>query len=119
VFLDRSTRVVDGYSIIYNGAEPLFDRRVETAVFDQPRWTHRGLSDCVWEMALRKAKSQSSRALHASVAAALALVRPAVRADGGDIELVDIGEDGVVRVRLLGGCVGCPSASVTLTHGIE
>ncbi len=41
------------------------------------------------------------------------------QADGGDIELVDIDVDGVVRVRLLGACVGCPSSAMTLTMGIE
>ena len=47
------------------------------------------------------------------------MIRPAIRADGGDIELVDIDEAGVVSVRLLGACVGCPSSSMTLTMGIE
>ncbi len=62
---------------------------------------------------------KTRRALQNRVAAALALVRPAVRADGGDVELVEIDDNGVVSVRLLGGCVGCPSASITLAHGIE
>lgn len=49
----------------------------------------------------------------------LALIRPAVQDDGGDIELVSLSEDGLVRVRFHGACVGCPSASMTLHHGIE
>jgi Fe-S cluster biogenesis protein NfuA len=48
----------------------------------------------------------------------LAMIRPAVQSDGGDIELVDI-VDGVVQIRFHGECVGCPSSSITLQHGIE
>lgn len=45
-------------------------------------------------------------------------VRPALQADGGDVELVDI-EDGVVKVRLKGACAGCPMSQLTLQMGIE
>ncbi len=45
-------------------------------------------------------------------------IRPAVQMDGGDIELVDI-VDGVVRLRLVGSCHGCPSSMMTLKAGIE
>jgi Fe-S cluster biogenesis protein NfuA len=47
------------------------------------------------------------------------LIRPAVQADGGDIELVDVAGDGVVQVRFHGACHGCPSSSMTLHQGIE
>jgi len=50
---------------------------------------------------------------------ALAKVRPALQADGGDVELVEIGEDGVVKVRLKGACGGCPMSQMTLKMGIE
>ncbi|MCH8252076.1 MAG: NifU family protein [Planctomycetes bacterium] len=53
------------------------------------------------------------------VAAVLESLRPMVRADGGDIELVDVDEEGVAHIRLLGACVGCPSSEMTLTMGIE
>lgn len=46
-------------------------------------------------------------------------IRPAIQADGGDIELVEVTDEGVVRVRLHGACVGCPSSSITLQMGIE
>ncbi|PKK90479.1 MAG: hypothetical protein CVV64_08935 [Candidatus Wallbacteria bacterium HGW-Wallbacteria-1] len=46
-------------------------------------------------------------------------VRPALQADGGDVELVELTEDGIVRVRLQGRCGGCPMATMTLKHGIE
>lgn len=49
----------------------------------------------------------------------LSLIRPAVQSDGGDLELVDVTEDGVVRVRFHGACVGCPSSELTLQVGIE
>ena len=45
-------------------------------------------------------------------------IRPAVQMDGGDIQLVDVA-DGVVKVRLIGACVGCPSSAMTLKMGIE
>ena len=50
---------------------------------------------------------------------ALASIRPAIQMDGGDIELVDVDENGVVRVRLVGACVGCPMSIMTLKAGIE
>ncbi len=46
-------------------------------------------------------------------------VRPAIQADGGDVELVNIREDNVVEVRLKGACNGCPMATLTLKAGIE
>ncbi len=45
-------------------------------------------------------------------------LRPFLQADGGDIELLKV-EDGVVYVRLVGSCVGCPSSLMTLKHGVE
>lgn len=45
-------------------------------------------------------------------------IRPALQADGGDVELVDV-EGGVVKVRLTGACGGCPMANITLKNGIE
>jgi Fe-S cluster biogenesis protein NfuA len=47
------------------------------------------------------------------------LIRPAVQADGGDIELVNVADDGVVQIRFHGACHGCPSSTMTLQHGIE
>ncbi len=52
------------------------------------------------------------------VEAALAKIRPALQADGGDVELVGV-EDGVVKVSLRGACAGCPMATMTLKQGIE
>ncbi len=50
---------------------------------------------------------------------ALNLVRPALQADGGDVELVDVSEDGVVSVKLTGACGSCPMSTMTLKMGIE
>jgi len=52
------------------------------------------------------------------VEAILDLVRPALQADGGDVELIDV-TNGVVKVRLQGACAGCPMSQMTLKNGIE
>ena len=49
----------------------------------------------------------------------LELIRPALQADGGDVELVDVSEDGIVSVRLTGACGSCPMSTMTLKMGIE
>jgi len=46
-------------------------------------------------------------------------IRPALKADRGNVELVDVSEDGVVSVKLQGACAGCPMAQMTLQMGIE
>jgi Fe-S cluster biogenesis protein NfuA len=46
-------------------------------------------------------------------------IRPALQGDGGDVELVDVTEDGTVKVRLKGACAGCPMSQITLKQGIE
>lgn len=50
---------------------------------------------------------------------ALEEIRPMLQADGGDVELVEVTEDGVVRVRLQGACKGCPMSQMTVKNGIE
>ena len=50
---------------------------------------------------------------------ALEEIRPALQRDGGDVELVDVSEDGIVSVKLTGHCAGCPMAQQTLKMGIE
>ena len=46
-------------------------------------------------------------------------IRPQLQADGGDIELVEVTDEGIVKVRLLGHCQGCMHAQQTLTFGVE
>ncbi len=53
------------------------------------------------------------------IEAALEKVRPFLQRDGGDVELVEVTEDGVVKVKLTGACGGCPMATMTLKHGVE
>ncbi len=53
------------------------------------------------------------------VQAALDMIRPVLRADGGDVELVDVTDAGVVKVRLRGACQGCTMSRMTLKNGIE
>jgi Fe-S cluster biogenesis protein NfuA len=50
---------------------------------------------------------------------ALNEVRPSLQADGGDVELVDVTTEGVVKVKLKGACAGCPMSQMTLSQGIE
>jgi Fe-S cluster biogenesis protein NfuA len=53
------------------------------------------------------------------VQAVLNEIRPNLQADGGDCELVEVTEDGVVKLRLTGACAGCPMSQMTLKMGIE
>lgn len=50
---------------------------------------------------------------------ALNLIRPTLQADGGNVELVDVTEDGIVRMALTGACGSCPMSTLTLKMGIE
>jgi Fe-S cluster biogenesis protein NfuA len=67
-------------------------------------------------MAVRRRR----KTMKEQVEAALDYIRPALQNDGGDIELVDVDEDsGVVTVRLVGACGGCPMSQMTLKMGVE
>lgn len=66
----------------------------------------------------RNAKAQAHEPLEERVQAVLDLVRPGIRDDGGDVELVS-SDRGQVVLRFLGACVTCPSKSMTLRGGIE
>jgi len=70
-------------------------------------------------MTQRRSADTKAKSLRDRVAAALDKIRPLVQADGGDVELVGVDDEGVVTVRLRGACIGCPSAAITLTLGIE
>ncbi len=65
------------------------------------------------------AASENNGSVRERVATLINFIRPAIQSDGGDVELVDVTDDGVVSVRLHGACIGCPSAQMTLKHGIE
>ncbi len=53
------------------------------------------------------------------VAKVIEEIRPMLQADGGDVELVEVEDSGVVKLRLQGACAGCPGAQMTLKNGIE
>ncbi len=53
------------------------------------------------------------------VESALETIRPYLKADGGDVELINVSEDGIVEVKLTGACVGCPMSQMTLRAGVE
>jgi Fe-S cluster biogenesis protein NfuA len=55
----------------------------------------------------------------AQVDEVLNLVRPALQADGGNVKLIDVDQDGVVTVELEGSCKGCPMSQLTLAHSVE
>jgi Fe-S cluster biogenesis protein NfuA len=46
-------------------------------------------------------------------------IRPALQADGGNVELLEVSEDGIVKLEMVGACAGCPMATMTLRAGIE
>jgi Fe-S cluster biogenesis protein NfuA len=53
------------------------------------------------------------------IEAALDKIRPALQADGGNVELVEVTPEGIVKVRLTGACGGCPMSQMTLKQGVE
>lgn len=63
--------------------------------------------------------AESQASVRDKVQGVINLIRPAVQADGGDIELVDVTSNGVVQIRFHGACHGCPSSTMTLQMGIE
>ena len=60
-----------------------------------------------------------SEGLRQQVEGVLDEIRPALQSHGGDVELVDVEEDGTVKVKLKGACGGCPMSRITLKRGIE
>jgi Fe-S cluster biogenesis protein NfuA len=66
-----------------------------------------------------KIKWKGDDNMREKVEAVLGNIRPALQNDGGDVELVEVTDDGIVKVRLQGACGGCPMASMTLKNGIE
>lgn len=64
-------------------------------------------------------QEQPNTSLRERVEKALALCRPYLQADGGDVELIRVGENGVVELKYVGTCVHCPMSRMTLRAGIE
>jgi Fe-S cluster biogenesis protein NfuA len=57
--------------------------------------------------------------LKEEVEKALSMIRPALQTDGGDVQLVEVTDQGVVKIRLIGACCGCPMSKMTLENGID
>lgn len=64
-------------------------------------------------------KTEVSVMLREKIEDALEKVRPALQADGGDVQFIDVDDEGVVTVKLTGACGGCPMSQMTLKMGIE
>ena len=64
-------------------------------------------------------EDKANRNLFQQVEDVIQLIRPSIQADGGDIELVEVDAKGVVSIRFLGACIGCPSLYMTMQGGIE
>jgi Fe-S cluster biogenesis protein NfuA len=64
-------------------------------------------------------EEEENMELKERVQQAIDLIRPALQADGGDVELVEVTEDGVAKVQLQGACRGCPMSQLTLANGVE
>ena len=70
-------------------------------------------------MADETQKSEQTADIRGAVEEVINMIRPAIQGDGGDLELVDVTDEGLVKVRLHGACVGCPSSQITLRMGVE
>ena len=62
--------------------------------------------------------TQEKKTLKEKVGAALEKIKPALQADGGNVELVEVTSEGIVKVKLTGACYGCPMSKMTLKMGI-
>jgi Fe-S cluster biogenesis protein NfuA len=70
-------------------------------------------------MFIEKIEKKGALPMREKVEEALNKVRPTLQKDGGDVVLIDVTNDGVVKVQLTGACRGCPMSQVTLKEGIE
>lgn len=62
---------------------------------------------------------ETSGPLFDRVAAAIEQIRPHIQADGGDVRLVEVEDETIAIIELMGACVGCPMSQITVRHGIE
>ncbi len=67
----------------------------------------------------KKKSNPGGKDMREKVEAALDKIRPQLQADGGGVELIDVDDNGLVRVKLTGACGGCPMAQMTLKQGVE
>ena len=74
---------------------------------------------CSWVIIGIRIYDKEEDIMREKVEEVLEKVRPMLQRDGGDVELVDVQDDGVVKVRLTGACSGCPMSTMTLKNAIE
>ena len=72
-----------------------------------------------WNDSIVARSGKGLSGMREKVEAVIGKIRPSLQADGGDVELVDVTADGIVKVRLKGACAGCPMSTMTLKNGIE
>ncbi len=72
-----------------------------------------------WNDSIVARNGKGLSGMREKVEAVIGKIRPSLQADGGDVELVDVTSDGIVKVRLKGACAGCPMSTMTLKNGIE
>jgi Fe-S cluster biogenesis protein NfuA len=88
-------------------------------MFGEVTWLNTGISTATTNTP-SVAPASSSTGMRAQVEKTIEVIRPALKADGGDIILHDVDEaTGVIKVELIGACVGCPASTQTLKAGIE
>src|SRR5687768_5040973 len=95
-------------------------------MFGGGSWLNTGISTATTNLSAAPSTAQSTArpaaasGMRAQVEKTIEVIRPALKADGGDIVLHDVDEDtGVITVELIGACVGCPASTQTLKAGIE
>jgi len=88
-------------------------------MFTRREWLNTGISTATTKLTSAAADSATS-AMRVQVEKTIEVIRPALKADGGDIILHDVDEStGVIKVELIGACIGCPASTQTLKAGIE
>ncbi len=88
-------------------------------MFTARKWLNTGISTATTNLTQADADSAAST-MRVQVEKTIEVIRPALKADGGDIILHDVDEStGVIKVELIGACVGCPASTQTLKAGIE
>ncbi len=90
-------------------------------MFAGREWLNTGISTATTNLTPAEAEADASGSMmRAQVEKTIEVIRPALKADGGDIILHDVDESsGVIKVELIGACVGCPASTQTLKAGIE
>jgi uncharacterized protein (DUF2249 family) len=82
-------------------------------------WTYCEQGPVNWKVDITRIKEGKPATIRERVEKAISAVRPYLQADGGDVEVVDITDDNVVKVKLVGACYGCSGSQMTLQMGVE